>query len=79
MPERTLSVAHGHAVLSLTEPVRAQRPEGAEVFRLDTGCVFGGRLTALVLHEARPRVRDIVQVDAARRYAPLPRGATGWR
>lgn len=65
------SVAHGHAVLSLAEPVRTRRPHGPEVFSLDTGCVFGGRLTALVLYDARPDARDIVQVDAARRYAPL--------
>ena len=76
-----LSVAHGHAVLSLGEPVRTLRPQGVEVFGLDTGCVFGGRLTALVLYDGRPGVRDIVQVDAARRYAPLrfPVGELGWR
>lgn len=75
-----VSVAHGHAVLSLTDPVCTQRPHGVEVFSLDTGCVFGGRLTALVLDDARPGERTFVQVDALRRYAPMRVGpeASGW-
>jgi hypothetical protein len=43
------NVVYGHAVLSLTEPYVNISPGGAECWGIDTGCVFGGRLTALCL------------------------------
>jgi bis(5'-nucleosyl)-tetraphosphatase (symmetrical) len=41
---------------------------GFEVWSIDTGCFGGGRLTALVLDDARPGDREVVQVQAARAY-----------
>lgn len=65
------SVVHGHAVRSLDEPTFARRPDGAEVWSLDTGCVFGGRLTALVLERERPAHREVVQVRAKHEHVRL--------
>jgi bis(5'-nucleosyl)-tetraphosphatase (symmetrical) len=60
------SVVYGHAVHSLTD-VRCDRPApGIEVWGIDTGCVFGGRLTALCLE-----TRETFQVDARAQYAEL--------
>jgi hypothetical protein len=58
------SVVYGHHVLGLEAP-RVDRPApGVECWGIDTGCCFGGRLTALVLPERR-----VVQVQARRAYA----------
>ncbi len=57
-------VVYGHAVHSLDAP-RVDRPvSGVECWGIDTGCCFGGRLTALVLES-----REIFQVAARARYA----------
>jgi len=62
-PER---IVYGHHVHDLASPKRTEHTAG-----IDTGCCFGGRLTAIVLPE-----REIVQVAARREYAPLRLAAT---
>lgn len=59
-----LNVVVGHQVIGLTDPVVTQAKR-ALVYRIDTGCVYGGRLTALILGEEVPR---FVQVQARRAY-----------
>lgn len=59
------SVVYGHHVLGMAAP-RVDRPApGVECWGIDTGCCFGGRLTALILPE-----RKVVQVAAHAAYAP---------
>lgn len=60
----------GHEVHSLGEPRVDRLPNGHEVWNLDTGCVHGGHLTAMILE-----TREIVQVRAAREYCPRKGGA----
>ena len=46
---------------------------GPLTWGIDTGAVYGGRLTALVLHRLGPDARpELVHVRAARAYAPHP-------
>lgn len=65
------NVVCGHAVHDLAAPRIDNLAGGFEVWSIDTGCVFGGRLTALVIDSERPAEREIVQVRAKRRYASL--------
>jgi hypothetical protein len=59
-------VVYGHHVLSREMPLVDRREDGVECWALDTGCCFGGRLSALVLPE-----RTLVQVEARAQYSPL--------
>lgn len=61
------NVIYGHAVHSRTEP-RVDAHDGYACYGIDTGCVFGGRLTALVLQDGKPP--EFVQVQAKREYHP---------
>jgi hypothetical protein len=59
-------VVYGHH--ALPEPA-----VGPLTWGIDTGAVYGGRLTALVLHQLGPDARpELVHVRAARAYAPHP-------
>jgi hypothetical protein len=60
------NVVYGHAVHSLSTP-RVDRNGLVECWGIDTGCVFGGRLTALNLD-----TREVVQVQAHAQYAAPP-------
>lgn len=49
------SVVYGHAIYSLTEP-RIDRFAGGACYGIDTGCVYGGQLTAMIVTPGHPRV-----------------------
>jgi len=57
------SVVYGHNVHSQEDPLIEEVIPGVMCYGLDTGCCFGGRLTALVLE-----TKEIVQVQAKRTY-----------
>ena len=61
------NVVYGHAVHSLEYP-RIDHHDGYICYGIDTGCVFGGHLTALVV--ASEKLPDVVQVKAKREYSP---------
>lgn len=57
------SVVYGHNVHSMTDPLIEEVYPGVTCYGLDTGCCFGGRLTAMVLE-----TKEIVQIQAKRTY-----------
>lgn len=57
------SVVYGHNVCSLDEPLIEEFHPGVKCYGLDTGCCFGGRLSALVLETG-----EIFQVKAKETY-----------
>lgn len=57
------SVVYGHNVHSYEDPLIEEVAPGVTCYGLDTGCCFGGRLTALIWE-----TREIVQVQAKRAY-----------
>jgi bis(5'-nucleosyl)-tetraphosphatase (symmetrical) len=57
------SVVYGHNVHSMTDPLIEEVSPGVTCYGLDTGCCFGGRLTALILE-----TKEIVQIQAKRTY-----------
>lgn len=57
------SIAYGHNVHSMTTPLIEEVATGVFCYGLDTGCCFGGRLTAMILE-----TREIIQVQAKQTY-----------
>ena len=63
------NVVYGHAVHGLEEPRVDVNEKGVSCVGIDTGCVFGGRLTAMVFEDGR---HHFIQVQAKRAYRKLP-------
>lgn len=57
------SVVYGHNVHSFSDPLIEEVTPGVTCYGIDTGCCFGGTLTALILE-----TKQIVQVPARRTY-----------
>lgn len=57
------SVVYGHNVHSFEDPLIEEVRPGVFCYGLDTGCCFGGKLTAIILE-----TKEIVQVQAKRTY-----------
>jgi hypothetical protein len=57
------SVVYGHVVHDLAHPRLDEPRPGVFCYGIDTGCCFGGHLTALILPE-----RQFVQVPARAAY-----------
>lgn len=67
------NVIYGHAVHDLLTPRIDISPSGVLCASIDTGCCFGGTLTAMVF-DGNMNVYSFVQVRAKRAYAQLPPG-----
>lgn len=57
------SIIYGHHVHSMTDPLIEEVAPGIMCYGLDTGCCFGGRLSAMILE-----TKEIVQVQAQQVY-----------
>lgn len=71
------SVVYGHNVLSMTPDYHEHiTPDGYACYGIDTGCVFGGWLTAVVFGPEDRHVWETYSVKAKREYyrfrGPLP-------
>ena len=67
------NVVYGHAVHSLAKP-RVDNHEDYACYGIDTGCVFGGALTALVVDPRGVKYPTFKNIRSKREYYPLPRG-----
>lgn len=66
------NVVYGHNVHSLQKPEVTRKANGAQLVGLDTGCCFGGRLTAFFVPATRDEVvtpDHFVSVPAERAYS----------
>jgi hypothetical protein len=57
------SVVYGHNVHSMWEPLIQEVAPNVTCYGIDTGCCFGGRLSAIILE-----TREVVQVQAKKIY-----------
>jgi bis(5'-nucleosyl)-tetraphosphatase (symmetrical) len=60
------SVVYGHCVHSLHTPLIDARPRGVKCVGIDTGCVFGGFLTAYLLN-----ANEFIKVKSKKEYVRL--------
>lgn len=67
-------VVYGHEPHSVVAPRVDRRPDGITCYGIDTACVYGGRLTALVF-EGNSEEPSIVQVQAKAAYYRSETGA----
>jgi bis(5'-nucleosyl)-tetraphosphatase (symmetrical) len=58
-------VIYGHTVFNLETPRITEYGDGTAAYGIDTGCCFGGHLTALLDIDGR---KEIVQIKAKERY-----------
>lgn len=66
-------VVYGHEAHTLSRPHVYKTPRGARCFGIDTGCVHGGHLTALLIHEDGSHSFEQVRGRAYRvPHAPIP-------
>jgi len=63
------NVVYGHEAHSLSKPRVDVRPNGAVCYGIDTGCVHGGRLTAMIVENG---TISYVQAQAKRVYKDPP-------
>lgn len=72
------SVIYGHAVHDRAN-ARVDRHDGYACYGIDTGCVFGGAMTALVMPAGSPPnfEPEFVQVQAKREHYPWSRNNAG--
>lgn len=63
------NVVYGHEAHSLSTVRQDRSPSGALCYGIDTGCVHGGRLTAMVVEDGRV---SFVQAQARRVYKEAP-------
>ena len=62
-------VVFGHSVVSLDGTIGYWEGLGrGRCYGIDTGAVFGGYLSAMILDSTKPESREIVQVKALREY-----------
>lgn len=65
----TRDVIFGHNVVGREGIYVWKGTKGAACYGIDTGCVFGGHLTAMVIAGPEDRDREVVQVKAAKEYS----------
>jgi diadenosine tetraphosphatase ApaH/serine/threonine PP2A family protein phosphatase len=65
--DNTIDIVYGHQVHNLSEPLIETNLCGAHTYGIDTGCCFGGKLSALVV-DNHSGERYIEQVDAKQKY-----------
>jgi bis(5'-nucleosyl)-tetraphosphatase (symmetrical) len=66
-----VNVIYGHQVNSLTDILVKTNSSGMRTIGIDTGCCFGGRLTAFCF-DINQNKEYIVQVQAQRQYSSIP-------
>lgn len=57
------NVIYGHHVHSMTEPLVTKYSNGTACYGIDTGCCFGGKLSALIWE-----TKEVVQIKAKKEY-----------
>lgn len=65
--DSSFDVIFGHNVVGLKDIKVWENTNGGRCFGIDTGCVFGGRLSALVM-QARSKPYEVIQVQAHKQH-----------